>query len=195
LEFLPGDVLTAYDAQGRCVGRTKWTPGHPPLLVLWADDPVTPDRDGLQKDDPFTIHWQSTKRQATFRLHPTYQDTPTTYAHDRLFLVTSLHAELDMGPLPEPPPPVGDIATTLHAPYPSPASHRLNLMFDLVSFRPVQVEVYDLLGRRVALLADGLYAAGKHELTWSLDALPSGHYLIRMRSGPIHTVKRFVRLR
>jgi flagellar hook assembly protein FlgD len=56
------------------------------------------------------------------------------------------------------------------------------------------VEAYDALGRRVAVLHDGLLAAGDHELRWtgrdeSGAVLPSGVYLVRARQGE-HTATR-----
>ena len=42
------------------------------------------------------------------------------------------------------------------------------------------IEAFDLLGRRVALLASGPESAGDHSLTWNADRHPSGMYLIRI---------------
>ena len=51
-----------------------------------------------------------------------------------------------------------------------------------VSERPaeIQIDVYDLLGRRVASLARGPWPAGAHEVQWNGEA-PAGIYVLRYR--------------
>lgn len=46
-----------------------------------------------------------------------------------------------------------------------------------------RLSVYDLLGRRVAVLADGQLAAGTHHVTFDASRLASGIYLYRLESG------------
>jgi hypothetical protein len=46
-----------------------------------------------------------------------------------------------------------------------------------------RLAVYDLLGRRVAVLADGRLAAGTHHVTFDASRLASGIYLYRLESG------------
>jgi hypothetical protein len=42
------------------------------------------------------------------------------------------------------------------------------------------VVVYDVLGRSVARLTDGLLSAGRHTLTWQPEGLAPGTYFIRL---------------
>ncbi|HEY2955366.1 MAG TPA: beta-propeller fold lactonase family protein [Candidatus Eisenbacteria bacterium] len=51
--------------------------------------------------------------------------------------------------------------------YPNPVRERATIAFTLPGAGPVRLAVYDLLGRRVAVLADGARAAGRHEVTWN----------------------------
>ncbi|MFQ5570678.1 MAG: T9SS type A sorting domain-containing protein, partial [Rhodothermales bacterium] len=44
----------------------------------------------------------------------------------------------------------------------------------------VRVSVYDVLGRLVTTLVDGVLSAGRHEVVFRADRLPTGVYLIRM---------------
>jgi len=43
--------------------------------------------------------------------------------------------------------------------------------------------VYDVLGRRVAVLADGVQAAGAHTIAFDAIRLPSGPYIVRMETS------------
>ncbi|MEM6783074.1 MAG: T9SS type A sorting domain-containing protein [Bacteroidota bacterium] len=73
-------------------------------------------------------------------------------------------------------------ALVLDGVYPNPFSTEATVSYTLGAAAPVLVEAYDLLGRRVATLADGLQAAGPQALTWTADGLPAGVYVIRVQS-------------
>ncbi|MDT8322767.1 MAG: VWA domain-containing protein [Bacteroidota bacterium] len=51
------------------------------------------------------------------------------------------------------------------------------------SARHVTLEVYDLLGRRVATLVDGLRSEGTHTARFAAESLATGLYLYRLSSG------------
>ncbi len=52
------------------------------------------------------------------------------------------------------------------------------------------IAVYDMMGRRVAMLVSGPMAAGHHEVQWRADNMPSGLYLVRMQAGSFSQVRR-----
>lgn len=69
--------------------------------------------------------------------------------------------------------------------YPNPFNPRTDLQFSLETDGRVRVEIFDVRGRRLALIDEGDYAAGTHTLRWNgRDAkgqgLPSGVYLARL---------------
>lgn len=72
----------------------------------------------------------------------------------------------------------------LNAAYPNPFNPSTNISFELASASKVQLEVLDLLGRRVALLIDNSQKpAGSYAVSWDAAGLSSGMYLIRMNAG------------
>ncbi len=71
----------------------------------------------------------------------------------------------------------------LHTPYPNPVEHSASITFETTEAGSARVEVFDVLGRRVAVLADGPVAAGKHTVLWDAGSLPSGVYLVRLTAG------------
>jgi len=71
----------------------------------------------------------------------------------------------------------------LHAGYPNPFNPATTLAFDLPAAAEVRLDVFDVLGRRVATLADGVLPAGTHEVVFEAGDLPSGLYLYRLRTG------------
>ncbi len=48
-----------------------------------------------------------------------------------------------------------------------------------------RLAVYDLSGRLVETLSDGLIRAGTHSVVWDAKAQPSGVYVVRLESAQI----------
>ncbi len=85
----------------------------------------------------------------------------------------------------EPPSPVE--SARLLSVQPNPSRGQAQVTFTLDAASPVVLEVYDLLGRRVATLENGTLPAGPHTRAWS-DAAPAGIYYVRLQTGgEVHT--------
>lgn len=61
--------------------------------------------------------------------------------------------------------------------WPNPFRSATRFGFDISQPGSVRLEVFDLLGRRVALLADGFRPGGHHEVSWRPDGIEAGTYL------------------
>ena len=64
--------------------------------------------------------------------------------------------------------------------YPNPFNPSTEISFELPSQSDVRVEVYDMMGRRVATAANGTYPAGTHSVTFDASNLSSGTYIYRL---------------
>lgn len=73
--------------------------------------------------------------------------------------------------------------------YPNPTAGATTIEFQLAASADVQLHVYDVLGRRVSTLADGLLAAGPHRVRIPAGALASGTYVYRLQT-PVGTQTR-----
>ena len=67
--------------------------------------------------------------------------------------------------------------------YPNPFNPVTTIRYALPETEPVRLEVFDMMGRRVALLVDGTKEAGTHEVRFDSRGLSSGLYLYRMQTG------------
>lgn len=69
----------------------------------------------------------------------------------------------------------------LSAPFPNPASRSadVRLMLTLETGANVTVAVYDVLGRQVAVLAEGRMMEGTHDVLLPTTHLAGGTYLVR----------------
>ncbi|MEM9999203.1 MAG: T9SS type A sorting domain-containing protein, partial [Bacteroidota bacterium] len=78
----------------------------------------------------------------------------------------------------------------LAPPYPNPTTGALSLTYSLPSATSVRLAVYDLLGRTVAVLADGEQAAGTWQTTWDASTAAAGVYVVRFEAaGQVQTQK------
>jgi hypothetical protein len=89
--------------------------------------------------------------------------------------------------------PVG-LALSLET-FPNPALGRATVRFELAAPSTVQVSVYDLLGRRVATLADGEHPPGSHLLPLDARDLAAGPYLVRLQAEASVLTRRLTVLR
>jgi hypothetical protein len=64
---------------------------------------------------------------------------------------------------------------------PNPFAGRTVIPFEVAEPSRVRVMVYDVLGREVAVLADGVHAAGRYEAAFDGDDLAAGLYLVEAR--------------
>ncbi len=74
--------------------------------------------------------------------------------------------------------------------YPNPFNPETVIPFGLPQSSHVVLEVYNLLGQRVAVLLDEPLSAGRHTVTWYAVDEPSGVYLVRLVAGKVQKVQR-----
>ncbi len=66
----------------------------------------------------------------------------------------------------------------LHPPFPNPFNPQTEIQFELPQTMAVRLEVYNILGQRVARLLRGRLSAGPHRSTFHAQNLPGGIYWI-----------------
>jgi hypothetical protein len=66
--------------------------------------------------------------------------------------------------------------------YPNPFNPATTITFAIPAEAQVRLSVYDLSGRTVAMLVDGLQTAGMHSVSFNAAGLTSGIYLYRLES-------------
>jgi hypothetical protein len=76
-----------------------------------------------------------------------------------------------------------DPGVVLVPPRPNPAGASTRIAFTLDAAHTARVSVHDLLGREVAVVAEGAFAAGPHEVLLDASRLAPGAYLVRLTAG------------
>ncbi len=84
---------------------------------------------------------------------------------------------------------------TLHQNYPNPFNPLTRIAFNLPVAGPVRLVVYDIQGRVVATLLDGVIGSGSQEVQFDGTGLPSGVYMYIIQSGTHTATKKMVLLK
>ena len=66
---------------------------------------------------------------------------------------------------------------------PNPFNPTTYISFDLPEKSRVEAAVYDVLGRKAAVLKEGTLEAGYHRLEWGASQMSSGVYFVQVRAG------------
>jgi len=83
---------------------------------------------------------------------------------------------------------------------PNPFNPDTEVHFEVADEGRVRVEVFDLAGRRVIVLADGRYESGKQRVEWDGRdqagfPAPSGVYFVRITGGGLDSTLRAALIR
>jgi formylglycine-generating enzyme required for sulfatase activity len=79
--------------------------------------------------------------------------------------------------------------------YPNPFNPSTTISYQLPSQRHVTLKVFDVLGREVATLVDGVEAPGHKEMRFDASGLSAGIYFYRLQAGAYVETRKFLLLR
>ncbi len=84
---------------------------------------------------------------------------------------------------------------SLYQNYPNPFNPNTSIIYELKSKSNVSVKVYDIDGREIVTLADGLQSPGKYSLTFNGENLPSGVYFYELHAQNFSETKKMLLLK
>ena len=79
--------------------------------------------------------------------------------------------------------------------YPNPFNPVTTIKYDIVKAQDVKLNVYDLLGRKVAVLVNMLQQPGSYEVNWDASNFASGIYFYTFNSVNFHQTKKLILLK
>jgi protocatechuate 3,4-dioxygenase beta subunit len=167
---------------GRCRHiHWRFFPIGGPLLITqlyFAGDPQIPN-------DPY-----ASRPEAAARIIPLTQEADGLHGTWDLVLDLNATDAGDEGPDPE--------ITFLHPGFPNPFRGETNVRFSLAQASSVELSVYDVTGRRVAMLLEREMPVGYHTVTWDgrdergQDVRP-GVYFVQLIGGGKALTKKMIR--
>ncbi len=79
--------------------------------------------------------------------------------------------------------------------YPNPFNISTIIHYQIPATSDVRIDIYDILGRKVAILVDEKQPAGYHQTIWNADGRSSGVYFYRIQAGDFIETKRMMLLK
>ena len=79
--------------------------------------------------------------------------------------------------------------------YPNPFNASTTIRYTLPEPSEVLIEIYDVLGRKVATLAQGKQPAGDHQVTWNANDRSSGLFFYSVQAGDFKQTRRMLLLK
>ncbi|MCA6362559.1 MAG: T9SS type A sorting domain-containing protein [Bacteroidetes bacterium] len=89
-------------------------------------------------------------------------------------------------------PETAQLLTTMNA-FPSPFVNEANIKYTLSQNSDVEIEVFDITGKRVATLQNGAMTAGTHNVVWEATEVNAGVYFIRLKAGDAIITRRIIK--
>ena len=80
-------------------------------------------------------------------------------------------------------------------PRPNPFNPSTVIEYTIPEETRVIIKAYTILGQQAAVIADTQKAAGRHSVTWNASDLPSGVYIVTVRSGSYFDAKKTLLLK
>lgn len=90
---------------------------------------------------------------------------------------------------------IHDLRFELEGNYPNPFNPTTDICFTLPEECDVTLDIYNILGQRVATLVDRRMEAGRHSVSWHSDNAASGVYFYRLTAGEFTKTKKMMLLR
>ena len=84
------------------------------------------------------------------------------------------------------------LALDLHQNYPNPFNPTTVIMFDLPRQADVSLEIYNVMGQRLATIAKGIHQAGRHSVEFDASHLASGVYIYRLQAGSVSLTRKMM---
>ncbi|MDQ7041883.1 MAG: T9SS C-terminal target domain-containing protein, partial [Rhodothermus sp.] len=187
LNDLPeGGHVQVRTLQGEVVGEGMVQAGKA-VIVVRGDEPLTEVREGAGMGEALELWWlgqDGARRLKVVAIVDALQQQPLAatlhFAPDQVWAV-----EVDGVPM----------RFAVQAPYPHPVIDRAVITYQLPEASEVRLEIFDLLGRRVATLVDARQEAGVHRAIFDARHLAGGTYFYRLQAGPHHASGQVVVIR
>jgi hypothetical protein len=88
-----------------------------------------------------------------------------------------------------------ETGTMLKGNYPNPFNPVTEISFSLVNSGDVKVEIFNVMGQKVATVVDGFMEAGQHTVLWDASDFSSGVYFYRLTAGDLVETRKMMLLK
>ena len=195
-----GDEIAVFTSDDICCGAEILTFNQPGLiLTAWADDIATEEKDGFEWGESMCFKYYDASEDTVYEIGESFTiesvsppDEPIVAATTGGFgagqyAVRSLHFTTGNLNIPD--------HYALHQNYPNPFNPATVIRYDLPYQSQVKLEIYNIIGQRVAILYDGIQSAGYKNSIWNGDAISSGVYIYRIEASAVDGSDKFTSIK
>ncbi len=79
--------------------------------------------------------------------------------------------------------------------YPNPFNAQTTIWYTLIKESNIKIEIYDLLGKKLMTLKEGMESPGSHAIVWDANDYPSGIYFCRLTTKSGSQARKMVLLK
>ncbi len=174
----PGDEISVYSQSGLLVGLGSATDEFT-SISLWGDDETTPEIDGLQEGEEFTVKLINGSEISI--------DTEDWLEGDDTYGINKISvARLNQSSV------IDGESFVLYQNSPNPFGEETEFSFYLPKSCKVEFALYNVLGDRVVVLVDGEMPQGKQIISFNCVSLRAGTYFYRLRTKAFEQTKKMV---
>lgn len=174
-----GSIIRALSSTGFYAGSGEVISGRCGIAV-WGDDDTTDEIDGLLDGEEFTLQISdgSTNEDSRLLHEGSESGSKLIYKTNDIVVIaanprSSIPGEYFLG-----------------NGYPNPFNSTINITYGLPEQTVVTISLFDLAGRLVKVLINEEKIEGYHTAVWDAENIPSGLYLIQMRSEKFDQVRK-----
>jgi hypothetical protein len=184
-----GDEIGAFTPGGLCVGATVWRDSNAAITV-WGDNDQTSTVDGIRTGEQIAYHiWQKSTGTEYTDVSAAYSQGDGKYGPDNVMVLDSLNAKTTTA--------VRRDGTSANAYFlfqnnPNPFNPSTIIGYDLPRQGFVALKIYDMLGREVKSMVNGVQTAGYHSVTFNAGGLSSGVYFYRLTTLSFSLVRKMM---
>ncbi len=181
-----GDEIGIFTQAGICVGAALYCPGKNMAVPVWGDDNMTDEIEGLVQGEALRIIVWNMDSGRENDISSQFESSTAAYEHNALIMPGWLSSGGNNATAPS----IEPLTFSLSQNSPNPFNPATTVSFTLPAAEHATVEVFNISGQRVAVLADGIFSAGRHNLVWNAADNSAGVYFCRVRAGAnMRTVK------
>ena len=177
MEVLTGDEVYVYDAQGEMVGAAKITLPNT-LITIWGNDVTNTVKDGLYNAEGWSLELYSATTHKNTKVSCELNEAEATFEQDALVIANLLQTSQK------------EIGLALYNSVPNPSSMVTEIRYFVPQSQQLSLKLYNLLGKEILTIDDGLKASGYHSAKINVEQLAAGAYFYRLQSGKQQITKR-----
>ncbi len=175
------ECIIAESQTGKLIGQGILN-GNRYGLAIWGDDPNTDEIEGALEGETFSLKAiaKSTGNTIPMRVERILKGDGCIYAENGFSVIETFAQEI-----------VPDRFFISEC-YPNPFNATTRFIIELPEKSQIEIDAFDLSGRRIEEIAHGEYKAGAHDFSWNADGLTNGIYIFRLDTESYSGVRKVV---